>query len=196
MSRHSRVPRESIFVSGQDVQRIEDASFSPSLLDCVRNAEDVCAEVHDSQQLLRNGTFDLPRMSRVLENQRVFLFVNESTVRRYKADLADEIEPQIMELVERAKKGMRMLEKRRNVLQSKVCAPAQQRWELLHTSIQAEHVPVVKATATRSAAGRIEARRLQMLSSQRQSLEKELQALKDEIEDLVRHPPFPRTRRC
>lgn len=28
-------------------------------------------QAHEAQQLLRNGTFDLPRMSKVLENQRV-----------------------------------------------------------------------------------------------------------------------------
>ena len=46
--------------------------------------------------------------------------MNESTVRKYKADLSEEIEPQILELVDRAKKGVRALEKRRNNLKAKV----------------------------------------------------------------------------
>lgn len=48
------------------------------------------------------------------------MFVNESTVRKYKSDLTEEIEPQIQELVERAKKGAKALEKRRNALKAKV----------------------------------------------------------------------------
>lgn len=50
----------------------------------------------------------------------MFVFVNESTVRNYKADLTEEIEPQIQELIERAKKGTKALEKRHHALKTKV----------------------------------------------------------------------------
>lgn len=41
-------------------------------------------------------------------------------MKKYKADLNDEIEPQITELVSRAEKGMEALQKKRLLLQTKV----------------------------------------------------------------------------
>lgn len=41
-------------------------------------------------------------------------------MRRYKADLADEIEPQINELIDRAEKGLNALNRREGLIQSKV----------------------------------------------------------------------------
>lgn len=72
MSRPSRVPRQSLFPSASQTHKTEDhVPCSPNLLECVQNLADVCAETHDAQNVLRNGTYDLKRMSRVLENQRV-----------------------------------------------------------------------------------------------------------------------------
>lgn len=51
---------------------------------------------------------------------QLFLFVNESTVRKYKEDLTGEIEPQILELVELAKKGLKTLERKKQSLQAQV----------------------------------------------------------------------------
>jgi DASH complex subunit SPC19 len=51
---------------------------------------------------------------------QVFLLVNEATVKRYKSDLADEIEPVIAELIERAQQGLLALEKKEHSLQTKV----------------------------------------------------------------------------
>ena len=50
----------------------------------------------------------------------MFLLVDEGTVRKYKADLTDEIEPQIRELLSRAEKGLRLLVKRENMLRTRV----------------------------------------------------------------------------
>lgn len=46
--------------------------------------------------------------------------MNEATVKRYKSDLADEIEPVIAELIERAQQGLSALEKKEHSLQAKV----------------------------------------------------------------------------
>jgi hypothetical protein len=54
---------------------------------------------------------------------KVFLLVDEDTVEKYKADLSDEIEPQITELISRAEKGLKALQKKRHLLQTKVCRP-------------------------------------------------------------------------
>jgi len=58
---------------------------------------------------------------------QVFLLIDESTVRRYKADLADEIEPQINELIERAEKGLKALSRKQALIQSKVCPSLRKR---------------------------------------------------------------------
>lgn len=50
----------------------------------------------------------------------MFLLVDEGTVEKYKADLSDEIEPQITELISRAEKGMKALQKTQHMLQTKV----------------------------------------------------------------------------
>jgi DASH complex subunit SPC19 len=50
----------------------------------------------------------------------VFLLVDEGTVEKYKADLSDEIEPQITELISRAEKGIKTLQKTQHMLQTKV----------------------------------------------------------------------------
>ena len=46
--------------------------------------------------------------------------MNEAIVKRYKAALADEIEPVIAELIERAQQGLTALEKKEHSLQTKV----------------------------------------------------------------------------
>lgn len=51
---------------------------------------------------------------------KVYLFVNESMVKKYKEDLTEEIEPQILELIERSKKGLKALERKHHSLKTKV----------------------------------------------------------------------------
>lgn len=136
-------------------------SFSPDLLESVRAMEDCCEEAHEAQQILRNGTFDLPRMAHVLDNQRVFLLVDEGTVKKYKADLSDEIEPQITELVSRAEKGVEALQRKRLLLQTKV-KTAQSKPQPLSTSDGVN-------------------RRLRLLLKQRQRLEAQAEELEAEI---------------
>ncbi|KAI0322529.1 Spc19-domain-containing protein [Amylostereum chailletii] len=164
--------RESIFSGGSEICR-EDAQavFSPNLRECVLTMEDCCEEAHEAQQFLRNGTYDLPRMSRVLENERVFLLVDEATVRKYKADLAEEIEPQVTELIARAEKGLKALQKKESSLQTKV-ETAQTR-------------PTSLATVGTTAANKAETRKLQLLVRQREQLEEQLRHLESEILTMV-----------
>jgi DASH complex subunit SPC19 len=44
-------------------------------------------------------------------------------IKRYKIDLADEVEPAINELVERAEQGLAALEKKESLLKAKVISP-------------------------------------------------------------------------
>ncbi|PIL37414.1 hypothetical protein GSI_01108 [Ganoderma sinense ZZ0214-1] len=130
--------------------------------------EDCCDEAHEAQELIRQGTYDLPRMTKVLDSERVFLLVDEGTVRRYKADLTDEIEPQINELLSRAEKGLQVLLKRESMLQAKVEA--------------SQSRPSSRATATTAGMSKIDVRRLQMLARQRQKLEEEAAQLQAEVD--------------
>ncbi|KAF7965396.1 hypothetical protein HWV62_43718 [Athelia sp. TMB] len=144
--------------------------------------EDCCEEAHEAQQLLRNGTFDLPRMTKVLTSQKVFLLIDEGTVRQYQADLTDEIEPQINELLERAEKGLKALNRKEGLIQTKVDAA------------QVAQSRPTRGTTGTWASNKLEARRLQMLATQREHLEEEMEALEAEVKQLVRIiRPLPST---
>jgi DASH complex subunit SPC19 len=54
------------------------------------------------------------------EQEQFYILVGEKTVREYKADITEVIEPQIKELIERSEKGLRLLERREHSLQAKV----------------------------------------------------------------------------
>ncbi|KIM76427.1 hypothetical protein PILCRDRAFT_826434 [Piloderma croceum F 1598] len=175
MSRLSTLPRgrDSVFAGGSEQYRGDtNAVCPPNLRECVLAMEDCCEEAHEAQQLLRNGTFDLPRITKVLDSQRVFLLVDEGTVRQYKADLTDEVEPQINELLERAEKGVKTLQKKESLMQTKVEAAQ-----------VAQSRPARTLIGT-SASNKLEARRLQMLIKQRERLEEEMQALETEVDQL------------
>ena len=49
--------------------------------------------------------------------------MDEGTVEKYKADMSGEIEPQITELISRAEKGTKTLQKKHHVLQTKARVP-------------------------------------------------------------------------
>ncbi|KAI0960155.1 hypothetical protein AcW1_004753 [Taiwanofungus camphoratus] len=164
-------PRESVFTGTADFYRGDThAVCSPYLRECVLAMEDCCDEAHEAQEIIRQGTYDLPRMTKVLENERVFLLIDEATVRRYKADLTDEIEPQINELISRADKGLQILLRRESMLQSKV------------DTVQPR--PSSRATINTTGMSKLELRRIQMLVRQRKRLEEELAALQKEMDEL------------
>ncbi|CCM01746.1 uncharacterized protein FIBRA_03812 [Fibroporia radiculosa] len=173
LSVHPRnAPRESVFVGNAELYRGDtNAVCSPYLRECVLAMEDCCEEAHEAQEIIRAGTHDLPRMTKVLENERVFLLIDEATVRRYKADLTDEIEPQINELITRAEKGLQILLKKENLLQAKVEA--------------AEFRPSSGVTVKTTGMTKLEVRRIQMLTRQRERLENDVAALQREVDELA-----------
>ncbi|KAF5351344.1 hypothetical protein D9758_007999 [Tetrapyrgos nigripes] len=174
MSRLSRAnlkSRESVFNRAPDLYRGDiQAICPPDLEECVAALEDCCDEAYEVQQYLRDGTHDLPRMTRILENQRVFALVNDSTVKKYQSDLSEEIEPQINELLSRAEQGLKGLQKKESQLQAKVEA--------------AQARPLRPTGGKTMAAQKLEQRRLVMFTKQREQLESQLEALQDEIADL------------
>ncbi|EPS98738.1 hypothetical protein FOMPIDRAFT_126458 [Fomitopsis schrenkii] len=174
LSVHPRyAPRESVFTSAPELYRSDNAVCSPFLRECVLAMEDGCEEAHEAQKVVREGTYDLPRITKVLENERVFLLIDEATVRRYKADLTDEMEPQINELISRAEKGLQILLKRESMLRAKVESTLSSR-------------PSSRAAATINTTGmsKLDVRKIQMLARQREKLEDEAAALQREIDDM------------
>ncbi|KAF8897866.1 Spc19-domain-containing protein, partial [Infundibulicybe gibba] len=166
--------RESVFAGGSELYRGDiEAICPPNLPDCVMALEDCCEEVCYSYRLLRGGTQDLLRMTKILDNQRVFLLIDEGTVKKYKTDLADEIEPSINELIERAEAGLKTLQKKESILQTKVD--------------NAQSRPL-RAAGGKTTSQKLEARRLQMASKQRERLEDEVKALEAEVMALVSAP--------
>ncbi|KAK7039146.1 hypothetical protein VNI00_010050 [Paramarasmius palmivorus] len=117
--------------------------------------------------LLKSGTQDLPRITKVLESQRVFLLVDEGTVKRYKAELSEEIEPAVAELIERAEEGLKALHRKESQLQAKVDA--------------AKAKPLRPTAGMTMAAQKLEQRRLNVLVKQREQLEHQLEAMEAEI---------------
>ncbi|KAI0092133.1 Spc19-domain-containing protein [Irpex rosettiformis] len=163
-------PRQSVFAgTGEFYPGDSTAVCSPYLRECIAAMEDCCSEANESQKILRQGMYDLPRMSKILDSERVFLLTGESTVRKYKADLTDDLEPQINELLSRAEKGLKTLMKQQSMLQTKV-----------------ENTQQTKSTArsTINTAGmkKLDVRRLQMLVRQREHLEEELNILQAEVD--------------
>jgi len=167
------------------------------------NSSDSDTQMREAQKLLRNGTRDHPRIMKVLKNERarrrilvdlvlywplfqVFLLVNEDTIRKYKADLADEVEPTIVELIERAEDGLRTLERKEALLKSKVTL-----WWHFVEGIDQHRQKLENAHAQPNqnvtASQKMEARRLQLLKKQRERLENDVRVLEEEIILLVSH---------
>ena len=60
-----------------------------------------------------------PLSYKLRQLSQVFLLVDEGTIRKYKSDLTEEIEPQINELLLRAEKGLRLLMKQEGLLRTR-----------------------------------------------------------------------------
>ncbi|KAF9035059.1 hypothetical protein BDZ89DRAFT_983471 [Hymenopellis radicata] len=173
MSRLSRAnlkARDSVFNSGREVYLDDFKTICPpNLIDCVMAMEDCCEEAREAELLLRSGTSDYPRMIKVLRNERVFLIVNDGLVKSYKADLIDEVEPAINDLIERAERGLKQLQRKEAQLQNKVEA--------------LKSLPAKPATGT-MAQHKLDQRRLHTLTKHHKHLQDELTALDAEVRDL------------
>ncbi|KAI0700636.1 Spc19-domain-containing protein [Cytidiella melzeri] len=168
-------PRQSVFAGAADFYQGDNAAVcSPFLRECVLAMEDCCDEAHETQEILRQGTYDLPRMTKVLSSKRAFLLSDEGTVRRYKADLTDEIEPQVNELLTRAERGLNTLLKQKSMLQTKVRVDNAQQFRTTTGS-----------KVNTAGMNKLDLRRMQILVRQREHLEKEMNALQAEVDALV-----------
>jgi DASH complex subunit SPC19 len=111
---------------------------------------------------------------------QVFLLVDEGTVKKYKADLSDEIEPQITELVSRAEKGLEALQKKRLLLQTKV-SPLSSRTTVRSVLSVWNQVKAAQSKAQQPSTSDATNRRVQVLAKQRERLEEQARKLEAEI---------------
>ncbi|KAF9058948.1 hypothetical protein BDP27DRAFT_1239754 [Rhodocollybia butyracea] len=184
----SHGPGDSIFTHGiVDISRGHISSYKSPVNseECIASLEDCCEaqEACETQYLLRDGTHDLPQMTKVLQNQlvwlisfslcdnffhldqQVFALTPSSTLQKYKANLIDELEPSILELVQRAQVGLQAVDKKAKALEMKLTA--------------APSRPVINSQIT--AAQKLEARQLVALAKQREHLEDDLKMLEQDV---------------
>ncbi|EJD53666.1 hypothetical protein AURDEDRAFT_53214 [Auricularia subglabra TFB-10046 SS5] len=146
---------------------------SPHLQSCVSALEDCLHQVHALSTNVHEAISDLPRLASVLESERMSVMVNEPIIELYKAQMAEEIEPQIFEMVQRAESGITALDRKERTLKAKLEA-AQTRASTRPTNPHAGTV-----------SSKLEARRIAQVAKQHAQTEKEIQALAEEIQQLV-----------
>jgi len=157
-----------------DFAEEDNSSYTSNLGDCVLALTDCYKQASQARDVLRTGSSDLSRIQKILDHEKLYILVGERTVREYKADITEVIEPQIKELIERAEKGLKILERREASLQAKV------------DTVTAR--PVSRTAVVTSGMSKLDARRMQMLVNQRQKLEEELLALEADVLGLEKKP--------
>jgi hypothetical protein len=113
--------------------------------------------------------------------------VDEGTVKRYKGDLIDEVEPAINELIERTENGLKLLLKKESQLKAKASPPVVLLFRRSHHSqVEAAQARPPKPTAgTTMASQKLEQRRLHTLIKQKERLQLEFEELEAEVQALV-----------
>jgi len=159
----------------------DDSNYTTNLRDCVLALGNCGKQATQAKQILHDGCSDLPRIQRVVHHEKYFTLVSETTVREYKSDLRDVIEPQVNELIERAEKGLRVLERREASLRARA-------------DTISSRPPSRLGGINTTGMNKLEARTMQMLVGQRKKLEEELLLLEDEILNAEKKP-LPRSRK-
>ncbi|EJU06192.1 hypothetical protein DACRYDRAFT_112942, partial [Dacryopinax primogenitus] len=175
--RSSVYPRHSIFPGATGIgsgskEADGPRPYLPHLEACINATNQSTNTLKALLEDFKDGTGDLPRLTKVLENNRLFVLINEDVLRKYKAQLVEEIEPQVSELISKAEKSLGVLERREAQLQKKV--EAQQN--------EGSTKPAIPVAANKG-----EERRLKLMAARRDRLMKELKALEEEVESLGAH---------
>ncbi|CAE6438351.1 unnamed protein product [Rhizoctonia solani] len=153
-------PRQSVFSAGGSVVPLNEGpanhlSYLHATVQMVARCSSTLGEIADEQKT--EGIHDLDRMMRIIENQRLFVLIDEPQLKAAQNQLEDEIGPQLNTLLERAEKAIEI-----SAIKSSQAAA------------------VAKASAAASKRG--DARRLQILQARREKAEREL----DEVEAEMR----------
>lgn len=103
--------RQSIFP-----QQVPTELYWQSLDSCSQSLHATSTSLNNAIQTLQQGTYDFPRLQSVITTKRCFELVAEADVRKAQRSLADEIEPQIKELIARAESGLNELKTKEKTL--------------------------------------------------------------------------------
>ncbi|GAA6027649.1 hypothetical protein JCM8097_007964 [Rhodosporidiobolus ruineniae] len=105
-------------------QSLYPAPAAPShwsaLSSCSAALANSCANVQSAVEILDQGTRDLPRLASIVQSRRMFDLVTEPDVVSAQRALANEMRPQIEELVRRAEGGLEGLKERERGLKAKL----------------------------------------------------------------------------
>ncbi|KAG9019543.1 hypothetical protein FRB90_000852 [Tulasnella sp. 427] len=141
---------------------------------CVAQAETCADLIQDCLAEIGKGTRDMERLAKIMHNTRLYVLIDEPTLRQVKSDVVESIEPQVEKLISEGEKAIANLEKSVTSLQRK-----------------ADYVKnrVTGPVAVDPHAGaplqvRNEVRKKRLLAKQEKTLEQQLAALQQEIDDL------------
>ncbi|CDZ96239.1 DASH complex subunit Spc19 [Phaffia rhodozyma] len=158
--------------------------FLDLLSECVRVTESCVAHEKTSIQILQSAVSDFPRLSHVMENSRRYLFVPEPFVEAQKQRLANEMEPQIDELISRAERGLAVWERREVLKKRKLAQIASNSSSSGATSSSKSSQPKPKPRSRPTAA---DERKLAMIKGKAERLASEVEELEKELTALDRN---------
>ncbi|GAA6063712.1 hypothetical protein JCM10212_006826 [Sporobolomyces blumeae] len=118
--------------------------------------------------VLHEGTFDLPRLSRVIHSRRAFDLVPSLEIQSAQASLRTEMSPQIQALVERAERGLEGLKDKERALRNRLDKRNQ------------PAAPLATRTSSPSELALLE-RRLDELRTKKERMGREVERLEGEV---------------
>ncbi|BGP24328.1 hypothetical protein JCM10295v2_003238 [Rhodotorula toruloides] len=110
----SRTARQSMYPSPPG------ASHWTALDACSAALQASCSNLESAVGILHQGTMDLPRLAGIVQSRRMFDLVTEPEVFSAQRALANEMAPQVDELIRRAEDGLEGLKQKERTLRAKV----------------------------------------------------------------------------
>ncbi|GAA5826343.1 hypothetical protein JCM3770_000130 [Rhodotorula araucariae] len=146
------------------------SSHWTALEQCSYALQASCANVQEAVQVLHEATVDLPRLASIVQSRRMFDLVTEPDVFSAQRALANEMSPQIEELIGRAEDGLEGLKQRERALRTKVDKRA--------TASSRATTPVTVAQDELDALEQ----KLAQLQQRKERLGREVELLEDKVE--------------
>ncbi|KAG8747084.1 hypothetical protein FRC10_002500 [Ceratobasidium sp. 414] len=173
-------PRQSVFSAGGSVVPLNEGpashlSYLHATVQMTARCTATLSEICEDQRV--EGTHDLTRLMRVIENERLFVLIDEPQLKAARSQLEDEIGPQLTALLERSEKAIDALDAKEQSLRSRIAS--------VKASQAAAATRAAQTAAATGASKRGDARRLQLLQGRRQRAERELEAVEAETRQLV-----------
>lgn len=98
-----------------------ETNMIPNIEKCVEAVTLATDHLGLANRAVGEATQDLPRLQRVLRNQRHFDLVSETEVLKARAHLNSEIQPRVLQLVQKAKESLEREEREMKLMRNKVC---------------------------------------------------------------------------